>query len=691
MTITIVVPEREGGSVADINAAVETCEEAAALVTPILDYTADIEALAPLTTELAALGPIADDIVTVSGIAADVTAVAADATDIGTVATNIANVNTVAGISGNVTTVAGISANVTSVAGNATNINTVAGISANVTTVAGVSASVTTVAGISANVTTVAGISANVTTVAGISADVAIVAPIAADVTAVAADATDIGTVATNIANVNALGPIASDISGVNAISADVTTCATNIADIQDAASLVTGLPLLAEQARYVKQLAEAELNLPLALCPIFVGQSGQVPQGSASVTFGLPSYAKMPVDGHSSSFWRHFDNNAENAPHWDSVNPASVVAFEEGVGYVSGAAQPGEGCAAGFGFAAMGTGLFSAYYPITAAIGSRTIDTLSRGGPRNQLYAGMESAAAMARADGFRPVFVFMFHQGESDSNAGTAEATYKTALKAYWAQLRYYASIIMEKPDYVAPIVCLQITNYRFGSGTAATGRGILRATREAADEVPGVYLDDPSYNLLHEASGARTHLQPSGMVNRGIRAAWRAVPAVARALGFAYPGYPEPLRVVDAYVRSTDTDRVYIVWNRPCWVDTTYDFGTNATVFPNSLHGLGYNNDGTLITPTSTNAPTTQATASPSWYIDLTSAPSGTGTQQLYVGTLDMGTTNSTDTSRLPGTRIHTGDDGVYSPFVPDSPDTVQLHHAFALLDTVTVRFV
>jgi hypothetical protein len=163
MPITIVVPERDGGSVADIAAAVETCEAAAALVTPILDYTADIEALAPLTDELAALGPIAANIVTVASISANVTSVAGNATNINTVATNIANVNTVAGVSGHVTTVAGISANVT----------TVAGISGSVTTVAGVAASVATVATISADVSTVATIAANVTTVAAISNDVA--------------------------------------------------------------------------------------------------------------------------------------------------------------------------------------------------------------------------------------------------------------------------------------------------------------------------------------------------------------------------------------------------------------------------------------------------------------------------------------------------------------------------------------
>ena len=45
MPITIIVPERDGGSVADIAAAVETCEAAAALVGP---YADQIEALASL-------------------------------------------------------------------------------------------------------------------------------------------------------------------------------------------------------------------------------------------------------------------------------------------------------------------------------------------------------------------------------------------------------------------------------------------------------------------------------------------------------------------------------------------------------------------------------------------------------------------------------------------------------------------
>jgi hypothetical protein len=45
MPITIVVPERDGGSTADIAAAVQTCEAAAALVGP---YADQIEAIAAM-------------------------------------------------------------------------------------------------------------------------------------------------------------------------------------------------------------------------------------------------------------------------------------------------------------------------------------------------------------------------------------------------------------------------------------------------------------------------------------------------------------------------------------------------------------------------------------------------------------------------------------------------------------------
>lgn len=108
MTITVAFPERSGGSAEAIATAVETCQTAAALVAPILDYTTEIAALGAITADLTALAAITGDIITVAGIDTDV--------------------STVAGIAANVTAVAGSIANVNAVAGALTNINIVAGL-----------------------------------------------------------------------------------------------------------------------------------------------------------------------------------------------------------------------------------------------------------------------------------------------------------------------------------------------------------------------------------------------------------------------------------------------------------------------------------------------------------------------------------------------------------------------------------
>ena len=195
-------------------------------VAPVVDISAEIEALAGVVAQINTLAALDDEIVVLAAIAAQIATVAGIAANITTVAGIAANVTAVAGISTQVTTVAGISTQVSTVAARDADIGTVADRDAAIATVAGRDADIGAVAAIDADVATVAGIASSVTEVAGISADVSTVAARDTAIATVAARDSAIATVAARDADIGVVADRDTDIGAVADIAAQITVVA---------------------------------------------------------------------------------------------------------------------------------------------------------------------------------------------------------------------------------------------------------------------------------------------------------------------------------------------------------------------------------------------------------------------------------------------------------------------------------
>ena len=330
-----------------------------------------------------------------------------------------------------------------------------------------------------------------------------------------------------------------------------------------------------------------------------------------------------MPVAGNSITYFPY-----------NSVNPVFVMKYDD----VASAVQHQEGTSetpcSGVAIGLLGGG-YERVYICSAAIGSRSLELLSKKGPAANMHGLVIRLCDLARDDGYTPQVMFDVHHGESDAFSGTSEQDYYDQGIEYYGQARAHAAHAMDQPEYDAPFVFHMPVAY--GSfGSADNMKAVARAIVRIAKDIPNAMLAGGSFQFPTEAD--RVHQEENGYRMRGEQGGY-----LLRDLSQGKVRH-QSLYIVEANWSGTTAN---VLFNKEIVRDTSVDFGTNLnTSF--ALAGLEFLDDGSYIQITNISIEGRTAV------LTLASTPSGT-TQQVQIASQTITGTLTAGSENLPGSQI------------------------------------
>lgn len=236
----------------------------------------------------------------------------------------------------------------------------------------------------------------------------------------------------------------------------------------------------------------------------ILHGQSLNAPRNTTAQATAPNTGYRMPIAAAAVANFAFVATNALYSTNWADV--ASDVEFTEGALQtpLAGLTNTLDG------------GNFAKVYLASVAVGARSVDTLSKGGPRGNFRAMVRRLLAFSAAAGYpAPDFAIYSAHGEADASAGTSEANYYASATEWYRQCQLIIAQALGDPTYVAPV----FIDYPLQNAVANTGvndRIIKEAIRRVAADLPNGFDIGPKYQW--EGESDRVHATAKGIMERG-----------------------------------------------------------------------------------------------------------------------------------------------------------------------------